>query len=100
MFEGQIGSCHTMEVPFVFGLVDEGFGRVFAGGGPEARELSQRTIDAWIAFARGADPSTDELGAWPRFEARAQSAMRLARAPRVESARLSAEIEALWSEIV
>jgi para-nitrobenzyl esterase len=100
LFEGQIGSCHTIEVPFVFGLVDEGFGRVFAGGGEAARALSERTMDAWIAFARGGDPSTGELGAWPRFDVAQPSAMLLSRAPRVESARLPDEIDALWSDLV
>jgi para-nitrobenzyl esterase len=44
-------------------------------------------MDAWIAFARGGDPSTRALGAWPRWRAPERETLifdrecRLARAP-------------------
>jgi para-nitrobenzyl esterase len=69
LFEGQLGACHTMDVPFALGTVDESFGRVFTGGGAAARALSDGMMDAWIAFARSGDPSCERLGAWPRFSA-------------------------------
>jgi len=69
LFEGELGACHTMDVPFALGTVDESFGRVFTGGGAEARALSDRMVDAWVAFARSGDPSCARLGEWPRFSA-------------------------------
>jgi para-nitrobenzyl esterase len=69
LFEGELGACHTMDMPFVLGAVDDGFGNVFTGGGPDARALSDRMMDAWLAFARTGDPSCDRVGAWPRFTA-------------------------------
>jgi len=79
LFEGELGACHTMDVPFVLGTVDEGFGRVFTGGGAAARALADRMMDAWIAFARSGDPSCEKLGAWPRFSAASDACcMRLA----------------------
>jgi para-nitrobenzyl esterase len=99
LFDGQMGSTHTMEVPFVFGLVDEGFGRVFSGGGPEARSLSDRVMDAWLAFARGGDPSCDRLGVWPRFDRAERSRMELARVCAPQAARFDPAIDALWSDV-
>jgi para-nitrobenzyl esterase len=99
LFEGRMGSCHTMEVPFVFGLVDEGFGRVFTGGGAEARALSDSVMDAWLAFARGAAPDNARLGAWPRFEPSARMLMQLAPKSELQAARFDPAIEALWAEL-
>jgi para-nitrobenzyl esterase len=81
LFEGLMGCCHTMEVPFVLGATDDGFGRLFAGGGADARALSLRMMDAWIAFARGADPSTDALGEWPPYRLPERTAVALRREP-------------------
>jgi para-nitrobenzyl esterase len=79
LFEGQLGCCHTMEVPFVLGSTDGGFGQVFAGGGEQARALSAQVMDAWIAFIRTGDPSTEPLGTWPRYELQRRAAMALRR---------------------
>jgi para-nitrobenzyl esterase len=99
LFEGQLGSCHTMEVPFVLGLTDEGFGQVFAGGGEAARALSQRVMAAWIAFARGGDPSCAAVGDWPGFASEQRRTMLLAREPAVVTAPDSATLE-FWSDLI
>ncbi|MDP1805229.1 MAG: carboxylesterase family protein, partial [Acidimicrobiales bacterium] len=64
--DGAIGACHALEIPFVFGSLDSGLGRL-AGEGPDAQALSTMMQDAWLAFARGGDPSTAAL-AWTRYE--------------------------------
>jgi para-nitrobenzyl esterase len=60
---GAAGACHSLEVPFVFGL-DSDLGGVVAGDDSEAALLSQRMQDAWLAFARDADPRTEPLSSW------------------------------------
>ena len=47
----------------------------FAGTGPEAERLSQRMMDAWIAFARSGDPTHPELPDWPTYDARTRVTM-------------------------
>lgn len=64
--DGAIGACHALEIPFVFGSLDSGLGRL-AGEGPDAEALAATMQDAWLAFARTGDPSTPAL-AWPRYE--------------------------------
>ncbi|MCX6512823.1 MAG: carboxylesterase/lipase family protein [Actinobacteria bacterium] len=67
VFGGILGSCHALELPFVFGTIaDENVAR-FAGGSPEADALSASMMDAWISFARTGNPSTDALGQWPAW---------------------------------
>lgn len=69
---GQLGSCHGLDLPFVFGGVRHPAIAAFTGGGPEAEALATQMERAWAAFARSGDPSVDAdvggAGAWPRWE--------------------------------
>jgi para-nitrobenzyl esterase len=53
---GVCGSCHALDLPFVFGNLDAPGMAAFAGEGPEAQALAEAMMDAWIAFARGESP--------------------------------------------
>jgi len=68
MFDGMLGSCHALELGFVFGTHAEPGMADFSGTGPEADELARRMMDAWLAFARSGDPSTPS-DRWPRYTA-------------------------------
>jgi para-nitrobenzyl esterase len=65
---GMFGSCHGLEIPFVFGTVDDAAVQVYAGAGPAAARLSEAMQQAWIAFSRDGDPSCDAVGPWPSFD--------------------------------
>lgn len=65
----SLGSCHALEVPFVFGTIDEPAVQPFSGFGTEAVELSSAMQQAWVAFARSGTPSCDRLGEWPTYGA-------------------------------
>jgi para-nitrobenzyl esterase len=65
---GKLGSCHALELPFVFGTCDLPGLRAFVGGGDGAARLSERMQDAWLAFARAGDPSHPALGRWPAHD--------------------------------
>jgi para-nitrobenzyl esterase len=66
-FDGKLGSCHALEIPFVFGLLDSPLGRL-VGDSPAARALSEQMQDAWLAFAHGREP-------WARYDATKRSTM-------------------------
>ncbi len=66
--EGALGSCHALEIPFVFGSLRHPGVSAFAGAGPAAERLSSVMQDAWISFARSGDPSHPELGDWPAYD--------------------------------
>jgi para-nitrobenzyl esterase len=70
---GIMGSCHALELGFVFGTYRERLAGTFFGTGPAADALSTAMIDAWVAFARTGDPSTD--GTWPRYDSQSRSVM-------------------------
>lgn len=68
MLGGRLGACHGIDVPFVFGLVGSEGAEKFAGGGPQAKALSERAMDAWLGLARQGDPGHPGLPAWPRHD--------------------------------
>jgi para-nitrobenzyl esterase len=63
-FDGYLGSCHALEIPFVFGTVTNPGVQGFSGGGEDALALSASMRRAWIDFARTGAP-----GAWPAWDA-------------------------------
>ena len=92
---GMLGSCHALELPFVFGTLAHPMFRPFAGKGPEARALAARIQDAWIAFARTGRPGHPGLDEWPAYDASRRRTMILDRRCRVESAPREPE-RAFW----
>jgi para-nitrobenzyl esterase len=63
-FGGVLGSCHALEIPFVFGTVHLPGVQPFSGGGDDAFALSAAMRQAWVAFARSGSP-----GEWPAWDA-------------------------------
>jgi para-nitrobenzyl esterase len=97
-FGGALGSCHTLEVPFVFGGDPDPRLRPFVGEGPEARALAARMQRSWLAFAHGDAPGGGELGPWPGYERGLRATMRLGLRPGLEHAPLEAE-RAFWDRL-
>ena len=66
-FKGRLGSCHAMELPFVFGTLDTPKADLFFGKGPEAFILSEKMMDSWIAFAHTGNPNHENIPEWPIY---------------------------------
>jgi para-nitrobenzyl esterase len=73
---GAAGACHSLEVPFVFGLGSE-LGRLITGDDPSAPPLCERMQDAWLAFARAGDPRTAAHPDWRPYTADVRLTQRL-----------------------
>jgi para-nitrobenzyl esterase len=56
----RFGSFHTAEVPYVFGVLDQG-GRPFTG---DDRSISAQLADYWLNFIRGGNPNGMGLTRW------------------------------------
>ncbi|KKN15752.1 hypothetical protein LCGC14_0982850 [marine sediment metagenome] len=77
LMEGKLGSFHTLEIPFVFGIVDDPIWGEVSGAGEEAKKLSEKIMDAWIAFARTGNPSHSGIPEWPKYNTEKRSTMML-----------------------
>jgi len=64
------GSCHGMELPFVFYREED---EVFGGNPPLT--LLKQVQDAWINFARHGDPNHSDLPTWPQYNKEDKPAM-------------------------
>ena len=74
-FDGQLGSCHALELAFVFNTLNIPGIEDFTGQGPEAELLSQKIMDAWIAFARTGNPNHVGLPEWQSYDTETRATM-------------------------
>ena len=84
-----IGSCHAVDLPFVFGTLDSKGADAFAGSGPAAEALATRVQDAWLSFARTGNPG------WPAYDLTTRPTMLLGETCEVAADPMSAE-RAAW----
>ncbi len=90
---GALGSCHALELGFVFGTNNIPGMTAFAGTGPAAEKLATQMQDAWLAFARSGDPSNESTGLWKPYNEAHRATMifgantKLEEAPRDEERR-------------
>jgi para-nitrobenzyl esterase len=74
---GRLGSCHALDLPFIFGTHRKPGLALFAGTGPAADRLSATIQEAWTAFAATGTPASSALPAWPRYDAERRATMLL-----------------------
>jgi para-nitrobenzyl esterase len=91
------GSCHGMELPFVFGVIDDLDVIVFTGRDTHREALTNQLQQAWVNFARNGDPSQSGL-AWPRYDEKTRATMGLGLTSQVVNDPGSAE-RTLWSDL-
>ncbi len=94
-FGGILGSCHALELPFVFGTVNEPTVQVFSGGGPAVEKLSSQMQRAWLAFAATGDPGHDGIGSWRRWTPADRATMIFGADTRLETAPQDEELAVL-----
>ena len=93
---GALGSCHALELPFVFGT--HGSAPAFCGSGPVADAFAELTMDTWLAFARTGNPATEAAEA-PTWDADSKPIQVLGDNPRVERDWRGPEVS-VWDEII
>jgi para-nitrobenzyl esterase len=94
-FGGILGSCHALELPFVFGAVRLPVVQVFSGQGPAVETLSAEMQRAWLSFASTGDPSHEGIGAWRTWDPLERATMIFGARTRLESAPGNEELGAL-----
>jgi para-nitrobenzyl esterase len=83
---GALGSCHALELGFVFGTNHLPGMKQFAGTGPAVERLATEMQDAWLAFARSGDPNCQSLGKWPGYTEPRRATMLLGETSKAEDA--------------
>ncbi|MFI1766594.1 carboxylesterase/lipase family protein [Streptomyces sp. NPDC020800] len=90
-FDGALGACHALDVPFVFdNLADPAFAPLLGDTPPQV--LADRMHGAWVSFATTGDPG------WPAHDERHRAVRRFATAPgTVHDPR--GGLRALWDDV-
>jgi carboxylesterase 2/para-nitrobenzyl esterase len=86
-FNGRLGACHGLDVPFVFDTLGDGTEPLWGTNPPQ--QLADTMHAAWVAFATHGDCG------WPEYEPVRRATMRFDTASEVVDDPLSAE-RALW----
>jgi para-nitrobenzyl esterase len=71
-FDGRLGACHALELPFVFDTIDLGHRQMMGGalGAHPPQQLADTMHAAWVRFASDGDPG------WPRYDLARRAVMR------------------------
>jgi para-nitrobenzyl esterase len=72
VLNGRLRSCHTLEIPFVFGNLETA---ELTGDDPARLSLGETMSRAWIAFARNGDPGHSGLPVWPAYSTSMRTTM-------------------------
>ncbi|MEJ7585655.1 MAG: carboxylesterase family protein, partial [Acidimicrobiales bacterium] len=98
-FGGALGSCHALEIPFVFNTLDAQGASMFTGPvTDEVRELASTIHEAWTNFARTGVPAAEGLPEWPRYDPPRRATMVLGEHCSVEDDPAAAEL-AVWEGV-
>ena len=97
--KGRFGACHALDLPFVFGTFAKPMWDEFVGKGPEVKILSEKIMDAWIAFARTGNPNHEGLPEWPRYDKETRATMELGKDCKVINAHFEKE-RAAWDGLL
>jgi para-nitrobenzyl esterase len=66
-FDGRLGSCHALEIPFVFDNLHRA-GIEFLTGPQPPQSLASVMHEAWTRFAHTGSPVHDGLPDWPAYD--------------------------------
>ena len=94
---GRLGSCHAIDIGYVFGTHNaNNESSRFFGGDSEHETLAEVVMDSWIAFAHTGSPRTEALTDWRPYTTDVRSTAMFGTPASVESDPLS-ELRELWS---
>jgi len=79
-FDGALGACHAIDIPFAFDNVDRrGVDMLLGGIDDSTRALSTAMSRAWTAMAHTGSPEHAGLPGWPEYSPTRRAVMRLDR---------------------
>jgi para-nitrobenzyl esterase len=96
---GALGSCHALELPFVFGTLHAPEQDRFAGKGPKVEALSLLMQRTWLAFAKNGTPAHADLPPFPAHSSATRPTMIFDLDTHLAEAPFGAELRA-WDGIL
>ena len=99
MLGGKLGSCHALELPFVFGLLSKKDIGIVPSKSQETEAISNHMMDSWTSFARTGNPNHNGIPEWPSYGVGKRSTMIFDKEIKVVNGPLDEE-RAAWDGIL
>ncbi|MBX5436106.1 MAG: carboxylesterase/lipase family protein [Alicyclobacillaceae bacterium] len=97
-YDGRLGACHVLEIPFVFHTLDQPGAAFFTGDDPARTQLADQMHRAWIAFAWHANPQHEGIPEWPQYNTDTRPVLVFDRRTHLELDPFAAE-RAAWAAV-
>lgn len=65
--DGRLQSCHSLDIPFVWGTYDSDRMQRFCGQGESVEILSSKLMQSYLAFAHEGDPNHAGIPSWDPY---------------------------------
>jgi para-nitrobenzyl esterase len=98
-YNGDLGACHALEIPFVFNTLNNAAFKEFIGESPDLNTISHNIMDAWIAFAHTGNPNHNSIPEWSSYDIKKRSTMLMDHEFQVVEKFLDKE-RAAWDDII
>ena len=98
-YDGKLGSCHSLDIPFIWGTYEADNMKRFCGdASPALAALSETMMQTWLAFAKTGNPNNDRLPDWPVYDTDSRAVMTLNHNSEVVNAPADEE-RAFWASL-
>ena len=77
-FDGALGACHALEIPFTFNTLESSGADVFLGPGEPPVALAESMHASWINFIRDGDPTAEASSGWQPYSPAGRRVMEFA----------------------
>ncbi len=67
-FDGGLGACHALEIPFVFDNLHQPGVKEFIGEGPSPQPVADAMHSAWTSFIHDGVPEVADGPTWPTYD--------------------------------
>lgn len=74
-FEGRLGACHALDLPFMWNILDRPGVDFFTGSTDPPVTLATAMHDTWWHFARTGRPDNVNIPHWPSYETKSRPTM-------------------------
>jgi len=99
IYDGMFGSCHALELPFVFNSFKDPGMKALVGNASNTENLCERMMDAWLSFARDGNPNHDGIPNWPTYEEKNRSTLVLGNEIKIANSLFDKERK-VWDKIL
>lgn len=96
----KVGATHSMDICPALGTSKGSSAKLYKGVLPHRKlRLWKEMHEAFVAFIKTGNPSTERLGTWPKFEEMEQSTMVFSRHTALEKGPQREDVVELWEDI-